>query len=215
MPACGARPEGTAATAGTAAASSRRPHSGSRSPRFRRRHPSGTAGPAPPHNWSVRQARSRRLIRAAPTHVRSHLDDTASLLDGPQRSCLARIPAGPHRLRSPSCACHADPDKRHGPYWQHTSKIRNKTVTRRLTPAQAALYQEWIANERALRDLLAQMQQISDQARPDAQLVPGEVLSQAVAGRPTWIAASRWRAGRRRTASSRRRDDAWPAIRPR
>ncbi len=66
---------------------------------------------------------------------------------------------------SPGCACHADPDKRHGPYWQHTSKIRNKTVTRRLTPVQAVLYQEWIANERALRDLLAQMQQISDQAR--------------------------------------------------
>jgi hypothetical protein len=66
---------------------------------------------------------------------------------------------------SPGCACHADPDNRHGPYWQHTSKTRNKTVTRRLTPAQAALYQEWIANERALRDLLAQMQQISDQAR--------------------------------------------------
>ena len=66
---------------------------------------------------------------------------------------------------SPGCACHAGPGKRHGPYWQHTSKIRNKTVTRRLTPAQAALYQEWIANERALRDLLAQMQQISDQAR--------------------------------------------------
>ena len=55
--------------------------------------------------------------------------------------------------------------KRHGPYWQHTSKIRNKTVTRRLTPAQAAQYQEWIANERALRDLIAQMQQISDEAR--------------------------------------------------
>ena len=66
---------------------------------------------------------------------------------------------------SPGCACHAGPDKRHGPYWQHTRKIRNKTVTRRLTPAQAVLYQEWIANERALRDLLAQMQQISDQAR--------------------------------------------------
>jgi len=66
---------------------------------------------------------------------------------------------------SPGCACHADPDKRHGPYWQHTRKISNKTVTRRLTPAQAALYQEWISNERALRDLLAQMQQLSDQAR--------------------------------------------------
>jgi len=66
---------------------------------------------------------------------------------------------------SPGCACHADPGKRHGPYWQHTRKIRNKTVTRRLTPAQAALYEEWIRNERALRDLLAQMQQLSDQAR--------------------------------------------------
>ena len=66
---------------------------------------------------------------------------------------------------SPGCACHADPDKRHGPYWQYTRKVRNKTVTRRLTPAQAALYQEWIANERVLRGLLAQMQQISDQAR--------------------------------------------------
>ena len=66
---------------------------------------------------------------------------------------------------SPGCACHADPDKRHGPYWQHTRKVRNKTITRRLTPAQAALYAEWISNERALRDLLAQMQQLSDQAR--------------------------------------------------
>ena len=66
---------------------------------------------------------------------------------------------------SPGSACHASPDKRHGPSWQHTRKIRNKTVTRRLTTAQAALYQVWIANERALRDLLAQMQQLSDQAR--------------------------------------------------
>lgn len=66
---------------------------------------------------------------------------------------------------SPGCGCHGDPDKRHGPYWQHTCKIRNKTVTKRLTPAQAALYAEWISNEHALRDLLAQMQQLSDQAR--------------------------------------------------
>ena len=66
---------------------------------------------------------------------------------------------------SPGCACHADPDRRHGPYWQHTRKISNKTVTRRLTPAQASMYAEWISNERALRDLLAQMQQLSDQAR--------------------------------------------------
>ncbi len=63
------------------------------------------------------------------------------------------------------CACHADPEKRHGPYWQHTRKVSNKTVTRRLTPAQAALYTEWTGNGRKLRDLLTQMQELSDQAR--------------------------------------------------
>lgn len=63
------------------------------------------------------------------------------------------------------CSCHADPARRHGPYWQYTRKVRGKTVTRRLTAAQAALYAEWIGNGRALSDLLAQMQQVSDQAR--------------------------------------------------
>jgi uncharacterized protein DUF6788 len=63
------------------------------------------------------------------------------------------------------CACHTDPGKRHGPYWQHTRKDSNKTVTRRLTPAQAALYTEWTGNGRKLRDLLTQMQELSDQAR--------------------------------------------------
>jgi hypothetical protein len=63
------------------------------------------------------------------------------------------------------CACHTDPGKRHGPYWQHTRKVSNKTVTRRLTPAQAALYTEWVSNGRRLRDLLEQMQQLSDQAK--------------------------------------------------
>jgi len=66
---------------------------------------------------------------------------------------------------SAGCACHTDPGRRHGPYWQYTQKINGKTVTRRLTSAQAALYTEWIGNGRALRDLLAQMKQVSGQAR--------------------------------------------------
>ena len=48
-------------------------------------------------------------------------------------------------------------------------------MTRRLTPAQAALYTEWVSNGRRLRDLLTQMQELSDQARDlllDA--LPGE-----------------------------------------
>jgi len=65
----------------------------------------------------------------------------------------------------PACACHRDPARRHGPYWRHTCKINNKTVGRRLTEAQAAVYTELIENGRALRALLAQLQQLSDQAR--------------------------------------------------
>ena len=75
---------------------------------------------------------------------------------------------------TPGCSCHADPSKRHGPYWQYTRKINGKTVTRRLTSAQAVQYTEWISNGRTLRDLLAQMQQVSEQARDLILATPPE-----------------------------------------
>jgi hypothetical protein len=48
-----------------------------------------------------------------------------------------------------------------GPYYQWTSKINGKTITRRLTEAEASLYQEWITNDRTLRALIAEMRQIA------------------------------------------------------
>ncbi len=68
------------------------------------------------------------------------------------------------RCGTPTCRCHAEPPQLHGPYWQWSTKIDGKTVTRRLSPAQAALYQEWIANDRHLRDLTAKMRTIADKA---------------------------------------------------
>jgi hypothetical protein len=64
----------------------------------------------------------------------------------------------------PGCRCQADPPKLHGPYWQYSHKVAGKTITRRLTPDQARLYQQWIANRRRIDQLLAQMQQVSAQA---------------------------------------------------
>lgn len=64
----------------------------------------------------------------------------------------------------PGCRCQADPPQRHGPYYQLTRKVAGKTVTRRLTGAQATRYAEWIANQRELHRLLAEMQDISRQA---------------------------------------------------
>lgn len=68
------------------------------------------------------------------------------------------------RCATPGCACHADPPRLHGPYHQWTTKINGKTVTRRLTDRQAIHYREWIDNNRQLRELTAQMCQISARA---------------------------------------------------
>ena len=65
------------------------------------------------------------------------------------------------RCGTPSCRCHADPPQLHGPYWQWTAKVDGKTVTRRLTPREAELYQEWIRNDRRVRALLDQMRAVA------------------------------------------------------
>jgi hypothetical protein len=65
---------------------------------------------------------------------------------------------------TPGCRCHADPPQRHGPYYQWTAKENGKTVTRRLSVSEAKLYQEWIANDRRMRRLIAQMRQVAAKA---------------------------------------------------
>lgn len=69
-----------------------------------------------------------------------------------------------HRYTScgkPGCRCQADPPQRHGPYYQWSRAVAGKTVSRRLTQAEADLYQSWIANHRRLEQLIAQMEEIS------------------------------------------------------
>ncbi len=69
-----------------------------------------------------------------------------------------------NRCGKPNCRCHADPPQLHGPYWQWTAKIDGKTVNRRLTPAQAEMYSEWIDNDRQLRALVEQMREVATKA---------------------------------------------------
>jgi hypothetical protein len=68
------------------------------------------------------------------------------------------------RCGTPGCKCHADPPQLHGPYHQWSAKVNGKTVTRRLSETEAALYEEWIANDRRLRDLIGQMRDIAAKA---------------------------------------------------
>jgi hypothetical protein len=64
---------------------------------------------------------------------------------------------------NPNCRWR-NPDQRHGPYWQLTWKEAGKTVTRRLSAEDAALYREWIANRRQLEAVLEQMRDLSRKA---------------------------------------------------
>jgi hypothetical protein len=62
------------------------------------------------------------------------------------------------RCGHPSCRCHSDPPRLHGPYWQWTRKVAAKTVGRWLSADQHHDYQTWIGNDRRLRELLSQLE---------------------------------------------------------
>ena len=63
-----------------------------------------------------------------------------------------------------NCACHADPPRLHGPYWQWTRKVAARTICRWLSADQRHDYQAWIDNDRRLRDLLARLEALGTAA---------------------------------------------------
>jgi hypothetical protein len=69
------------------------------------------------------------------------------------------------RCGKDTCACSADPPRLHGPYWHFTAKVDGKTVNKRLSEREARLYEEWIANDRLARHLLAEMRTIAADAQ--------------------------------------------------
>jgi hypothetical protein len=62
------------------------------------------------------------------------------------------------------CACHQDPAKRHGPYFEWTYKVNGRTVNRRLRPEEAPVYQAATQQYRKLQSVLKQMEQVSRNA---------------------------------------------------
>ena len=85
----------------------------------------------------------------------------ASLVDlGPLRrgTVLRRfVPCG-----KPGCRCQANPPQLHGPYYEWSRKVKGKTVTVRVTPEQARLLKQWIANARRLDEIVNEMQRLSE-----------------------------------------------------
>jgi len=85
-----------------------------------------------------------------------------------------------------NCACHADPPKLHGPYWQWTRKVAARTVCRWLSPADREDYQAWIDNDRRLRDLLAHLEELGAAAlEADHRLKRGKEAAHRRTGQAT------------------------------
>ena len=64
------------------------------------------------------------------------------------------------RCGRPNCACHKDPPRLHGPYYQWTRKVAAKTVGRWLSAEQAGEYQPYVDNDRRMRELLGRLEAI-------------------------------------------------------
>ncbi len=108
------------------------------------------------HPTRSKQNRQQRLRQAYERLARS-LTEVGYIFPGTITKRF--IPCG-----KSSCRCAADPDQRHGPYYEWTRKVRGKTATVRLTAEQARLCREWIENRRRLKKILAQMQAMSIRA---------------------------------------------------
>jgi hypothetical protein len=59
-----------------------------------------------------------------------------------------------------NCACHADPPRRHGPYYHWTRKVAAKTVGRWLSAEQRDDYEVWVRNDRRARELLHRLEEL-------------------------------------------------------
>lgn len=94
------------------------------------------------------------------TRLRSLAAQVAELGFVAQGSLISR----PTLCGRAGCRCGGDPPRPHGPYWQLTRKVAGKTVTTRLSEPQAVRYAEWIANNHKLRQIVAEMEQVSAEA---------------------------------------------------
>jgi hypothetical protein len=65
------------------------------------------------------------------------------------------------RCGHPGCRCHADPPQLHGPYHQWTRKKNGKTATKILSDEQLADYAPWFDSHKRIRELLAELEQLS------------------------------------------------------
>jgi hypothetical protein len=75
--------------------------------------------------------------------------------------CKGTVLARTMKCGQRGCACHTDPAKRHGPYWEWTYKANGKTVNVRLTPGAGPIFKAACRQHRKLKALMARLERVS------------------------------------------------------
>ena len=100
-------------------------------------------------------------MHASPAQ-RAALDKiTAELAEAAGPALPGTLTVRSYACGKPACRCHGDPPALHGPYAEWTRKINGRTVTRRLTLAEAADWQPLFDNAKKIRALLAELQELT------------------------------------------------------
>ena len=82
-------------------------------------------------------------------------------LDSLEYFCKGTVLKRMMKCGKPACACHSDPGKRHGPYFELTYKANGKTVNVKLSPEAAPLYKSAALQYRKLKTLLSRLEKLS------------------------------------------------------
>ena len=75
--------------------------------------------------------------------------------------CVGSITRSWLKCGKPSCVCHQDPARRHGPYYYWTRKVAGRTQSRILDAPLRRLYEDGIRNHRRLDALIERMRELS------------------------------------------------------
>lgn len=107
---------------------------------------------------------SRSRSSPTPSALAKHaqrFQDLKRGLDQLKYFCKGTVLKRMTKCGKPYCACRSHPDKRHGPYFELTYKVKGKTVNLRLSPQAAPLYRAASVQFRKLKATLQRLEKIS------------------------------------------------------
>ena len=82
-------------------------------------------------------------------------------LDQLEYFCKGTVLERRMKCGQPGCACHQDPSKRHGPYWEWTYKAQGKTINVRLSATAGPIYKAASRQYRQWKLLLSRLERLS------------------------------------------------------